>query len=322
MAALTWGKCVAEVVFFQNAGGNDIAQITQTFAVNGVDTDPTTVSCVITDPTGASTTHTYQGANPADITKVSTGVYQLSVGCTIVGLWSYVFIGTGNASDVQAGTFTVNPAATVNQFYTSVEEIKSRLGITDTNSDFELQTAVQAAARAIEGYCGRFFYQLTETRTFVPYNIWEQPIDDLVSITALNLDMDGDGTFEQAWVQNTDYNLAFGPYEFNQLSTGEQRPYTLVRVINNAGGGRFFPFIWPFSPLNRIQIIGTWGWPQVPFAVKQATMQVAAEIFKLKDAPFGLAGSSEFGVVRVPRQNPYVTKLLNPYIHPRRRVGI
>lgn len=200
--------------------------------------------------------------------------------------------------------------------------MKDRLNITDTVSDFQLQTAVQAAARAIEGYCGRYFFQLAETRTYVPYNIWEQPIDDLVSITALNVDYDGDGIFETAWVQNVDYELAFGPYEFNQNVTGEARPYTLVRVINAAGGGRFFPFIWPFSRLDRVQVIGTWGWPEVPFGIKQATVQVASEFFKLKDSPFGLAGTSEFGVVRVPKQNPYIMKLLTPYIHPRRRVGM
>ena len=148
---------MAEVVFFANPGGNDLALLTQTFIVSGVDTDPSTVSCVITDPTGVSTTHTDAGAAPADITQVSTGVYQLEVGCTITGLWGYVWVGTGNASDIQAGTFTVNPAATINQFYTSVEEVKDRLNITDTVSDFQLQTAVQAAARTIEGYCGRYF---------------------------------------------------------------------------------------------------------------------------------------------------------------------
>lgn len=313
---------MGEVVFFQNAGGNDLAQLTQTFLVNGVATDPNTISCVITDPTGVATTHTYQGAAPADITRTGTGVYTFTVGSTIVGLWGYVWIGTGNASDIQAGTFTVNPASTINQFYTSVEEVKDRLGITDTNSDFQLQTAVQAAARAVEGYTGRFFFQVTETRTFVPWTIWEQIIDDMVTITQLAVDNDGDGVFETIWTEGVDYELAFGPYEFNQYSTGEARPYTLIRVINSAGGGRFFPFIWPFAPLNRVQIMGTWGWPEVPFGIKQATMQVAAEFYKLKDSPFGLAGTSEFGVVRVPRQNPYIMKLLQPYIHPRRRVGV
>jgi hypothetical protein len=312
----------AAIVFFQNVAGNDLAQLIQTFAVSGVNTDPTLVSCVITDPTGTAVTHTFAGAAPADITKTAVGIYQLNVGCTLVGMWSYVWIGTGNASDVQAGTFTVQPTSNLHTFYTSVEELKSRLKITDTGDDFELQLAVQSAARAVEGYCGRFFYQVSDTRTFVPYNIYEQPLADLVSVSALNVDMDGDGIFEQPWTQGVDYQLAVGEWDFNTLATGEARPYTWARVINSVGGGRFFPFIWPFAPLNRIQVIGVFGWPSVPLAIKQATLQVASEIFKLKDAPFGLMGSSEFGVVRLPKQNPYVMKLLQPYINGRRRVGI
>lgn len=309
-------------MFFQDAAGDDIATLQNTFQVNAVNTDPTAVSCVVTDPAGNSVTHTYLGVAPADISKTGTGIYQLLVPSTIVGLWSYVWIGTGVASDIQAGTWTVNPASTIGQFYTSVEEMKDRLNITDTQSDFQLQTAVQAAARAIEGYTGRFFYQSTETRTFVPYSIWEQPIDDLVSLTSLKVDNNGFGVFDTTWVQGVDYQLAVGPYEFNQLATGELRPFTLVRVINSAGGGRFFPFIWPFARLDRVQVTGVFGWPQVPYGVKQAAMQIASEFFKLKDSPFGLAGVSEFGVVRVPRMNPYIAKTLQPYINPRRRVGV
>lgn len=309
-------------VFFQDAGGDDIATLQNTFQVNGVATDPTTVSCVITDPTGAATTHTFGGALPADITKISTGLYQLLIGCTIVGMWSFVWIGTGVASDIQPGTWTVNPAATINQFYTSVEEVKDRLNITDTQSDLQLTLAVQAAARSIESYCGRHFYQSVQTRTYMPYTLYELPIDDLVSVTSFAVDTTGTGVFDQTWTQNVDYELEVGPGEFNVQGSGEARPYTQVRAINASGGGKFFPFVWPFSRLDRVQIVGVWGWPSVPFGVKQAAIQVASEYFKLKDSPFGLAGTSEFGVVRVPKINPYVAKLLVHYISPKRAVGV
>jgi hypothetical protein len=39
---------------------------------------------------------------------------------------------------------------------------------------------------------------------------------------------------------------------------------------------------------------------------------LAEETFKLKDAPFGVAGFGDFGVVRV-RENPAVARLLAPY---------
>ena len=308
-------------VFFQNSGGNDIATLTKTFTVNGSVTDPTTVTCVITDPTGNQVSHTYNGVLPSDITRVSQGVYQLLVGSTIAGLWGYVWVGTGQASDVDAGTWPVQPSS-LNQFYTSVEELKDRLGITVTTADLSCQMAVQAAAKYVDRKCGRHFFQVTETRTFVPYSIWEQPLDDLVSVTQLAVDFNGTGVFDQVWVQGTDYELNFDGYEFNLLSDGEPRPYTRARVINFAGGGRFFPFVWPFSRLDRVQVQGTWGWPAVPLAVKQATLQLAADFFKLKDAPFGVAGSADWGLLRVPRQNPVIQELLAPYISPGRRVGV
>jgi hypothetical protein len=309
-------------VFFQTVGGEDVATLEMVFKVGNTPTDPTAVTCAITDPTGITVLHTFGGASPADITKASTGDYKLNIGSTIMGLWGYAWIGTGAASDVQGGTWTVGPASTLNQFYTSVEELKSRLKITDTNDDFELAAAVAAAADAIQGYTGRHFYQLTETRTYPPYDLYELPIDDLVSVSSFKTDQDGDGVFETVWTQNTDYQLAIAENDFNQMATGVPRPYTLVKAINASGGGKFFPFAYPFSHLDRIQITGVWGWPVVPQGVRQAALQTAAEIYKLKDSPFGLAGSSEFGVMRIPRQNPYITKLLNQYISGRRRVGV
>ncbi len=310
---------MAATVFFQ--GSNELAVLGNTFTVAGVNTDPTTVSCVITDPTGTAVTHTFAGASPADITKTSTGVYKLQIPCTITGLWGYVWTGTGAVSDVQAGTWPVNPVS-LHQFYTSVEEIKDRLGITDTASDLQLELAVMAAARAIEGMCGRFFYQVAETRTYKPYDIYELPVDDLVSVTTLKCDQDNDGVYEQTWTQGVDFQLVIGEDEFAVNASGESRPYSIVRAIS-AGGGKIFPFTWEFSRLDPIQITGVWGWPAVPYAVKMAAQQVAGELFKLKDSPFGIAGTSEFGTVRLPRAgNPYITRLLCPYINPRRKVGV
>jgi hypothetical protein len=314
---------VSSTIFFQNVGGNDIATLTKTFQVNGVNTDPTAVSCLVTDPTQTSVLHTYNGSAPADITKVGTGVYQLLIGNTIAGLWGFEWIGTGTASDVDVGTWTANPA-TVAQYYTSVEELKDRLQITSTVSDMSCQFAVQGAASVINRHCARHFYQITEARTFPVYSMWEQPLDDIATTSGIQLavDFDGDGTFEQNWTLGTDYQLVLDGYEFNVNSDGEPRPYTRARVINFAGGGRFFPFVWPFSRLDRVQVTATWGWPAVPFSVKQAALQVAAELFKLKDSPFGIVGAADWGLMRITRQNPVVADMLAPYRSSHRKVGV
>jgi hypothetical protein len=72
--------------------------------------------------------------------------------------------------------------------------------------------------------------------------------------------------------------------------------------------------------LDRIQITGVFGWPAVPAAVKQASLISAADLFRMKDAPFGVAGFGEFGAVKI-TANPKVMALLQRYISPK-RVGV
>jgi hypothetical protein len=305
---------------------NEIALISNTFLnTSGVPADPATVSCVITDPSDTSVTHTYAGASPADITKVSTGRYTLAVPCSpavagVDGLWGYEWIGTGLVSDVQPGTWRVLPANVSQLWYVGLEEMNDRLGITDTADSYAMQTAIATSAGWINEYCQRHFNRVTETRTFVPYGIYELDTDDIVPGTAiaLSVDYDGDGIYEQAWVQGTDYQLYFGKDRFNLNSTGIARPYEKIRVINS---GRTFPFLWPFAPLNRVQIATTWGWPQVPWQVAEANRILAADMFKMKDAPFGLAGSADLGVVRV-QSNPWLTELLSRFIKGTQKVGV
>lgn len=289
---------MSATVYF--AGPNEIATLTNVFKVSGTPTDPTTVTLTVTDPTGTQTTPTP--------THPSTGTYTASVACILDGLWSYKWEGTGTASDEVAGTWTVS-TATLNQFYISSEELKSRLCITDTADDFEVTLAVQAACRSIDEITGRYFWRGPDTRTFVPQSVYRQEVGDLVSVTSLKVDRDGDGVFEETWVQDTDYRLEVSPGRYNTASLGESWPYTGFVIL----GPKYIPVIWPWSHQDRIQLQGVYGWPAVPYAVKQATMIAAADLFKLKDAPFGVAGFGEFGAVRV-QANPRVMSLLRRYI--------
>lgn len=201
--------------------------------------------------------------------------------------------------------------------YCSVSDLKARLGITDTADDALVGTAVDGASRAVEEICGRYFWNGTDTRTYVPQSIFGQQLDDIVSVSSFQVDFDGDGVYEQTWVQGTDYVLTVSPGKYNTGTRGEQWPYTGFQVINTT---HYVPFMWPWSHQNRIQVTGTFGWPAIPSAVVQATLIAAADLFKLKDAPFGVAGFGEFGVVRV-QANPRVMQLLRRYITGQ-RVGV
>lgn len=307
---------MSATVFWEN--GAEFATLGNTFTVNGVPTDPTTAQLVVTDPQGGITTYSWPAGSPP-LTRLNPGVFQAlqPVGASD-GLWTYVWIGTGTASDVVAGTWRVFPT-NLGQFYTSAEELKSRLGIDDAEDDYEIALAVTAAARYINSRCGRFFWQITETRTFVPHGIWTAHIDDLVAVTAMTTDPNGDGTFPQTWTEGVDFQLAYGPDEYNAMATGEPRPFREVHVIG--GGSQFFPYYWPLTRADRIKIAGTWGWPAVPPAVTHASLILAADLFKLKDAPFGVQGFADFGVMRV-QAGSQVEYLLNSYIDPRRKVGV
>jgi hypothetical protein len=288
-------------VFYEHATA-ELATLTNTFSAGSpsVPTDPTTVSLTIVSPAGVSTTYTY-GA--AQITRTGTGVYTKDIACTEDGIWQYVWVGTGTASDVVVGTWSVFNTD-LQRNYCTLEELKSRLGIpaTDTQDDFELKLAVESASRWIEDHCDRQqFWRGTDTRTFTSCDPYAVDVDDLVSVTTLKTDSAGDGTFETTWAA-TDYQLR------PPNAAGKGRPYTQVAAV---GGTLTFPYLYEgqTARTDRVQIVGVFGWPALPAAVKQACLIVAAEHVKLKDAPFGVAGFGDFGAVRV-RQSPQAAALL------------
>jgi hypothetical protein len=293
-------------VFFSDV--NELATLTNVFKVSGVPTDPATVTLTITDPTGAVTT-------PTPV-HTGTGTYTANISCTITGIWTYLWEGTGTASDAIAGTWTVTTTA-LGQRYCSIEELKSRLAIPDTGDDFELQLAAESASREIDQICGRYFWQAADTRVYMPDSIYRQTTDDIVSVTSLKVDFDGDGTYETTWTQNVDYRLEAGIGQYNTTAKGEPWPYTGYTVLQ---ASKPIPFVWPWSNPTRIQIQGVFGWPAVPSAVKQATLIMASDLLRRKDAPFGVAGFSEFGVVRI-QQQPIILQLLRRYITPK-RIGV
>ena len=306
---------MSSTVFFADTSGNALAVLTNTFEVGGTPANPTAVSVVVTDPQGGQITYTYADAQ---ISRVSTGVYTINIGCLLDGLWSYVWIGTGAAADVVAGTWTVEPVD-VGHWYTSVAELKSRVGITDTTDDFECNLAVQAAAAWVEQFTGRFFWNETGVRTYRNTSIYDVSIDDLVSITGLATDTTGDGVYDTVWTSGQ-YQLEVTEHQYNQASKGEPWPYTKIQALG-VPGGNYLPYVWAWSHQDRVQVTGTFGWLTVPTLVRQASLQLSSDYLKLKDAPFGVAGFSEFGAVRV-RDNPQIASMLRRYVKPGVKVGV
>lgn len=187
--------------------------------------------------------------------------------------------------------------------YCTLPELKLRLGgVAGSSQDDDLQLAIDTASRAVEDHCERHFWSGTLTRTYRPASLWCVKVDDLVSVTSLKADSSGDGVFEDTW-QASDYQLL----PVNASTWSEARPYTEIRAV----GSRTFPLYYGVYRADRVEITGTFGWPTVPDAVKTATLILAVETYKLKDAPFGVQAYGDYGI-RV-RDNPRVMALLAPY---------
>ena len=110
--------------------------------------------------------------------------------------------------------------------YASIADLKGALGITSTTDDTVMRKILESASRAIDNYTNRFFYCKTQTRYFdggVPLFV-----DDLLSVTTLKTDEDGDATFENTFAA-TDYIL----YPLNKF------PKTGIQLSVNSDYGTF-----------------------------------------------------------------------------------
>ena len=271
-----------------------------------------TTAIVVTKPDGTAVTPAPTINNP------STGLYNAVVAVDQAGTWLYRWTATGAATTAEDGQFyaQVNAAANV---YTTLAEIKDALRIpqADTDLDSVFEAAILAVSREIDQHCQRHFYRITEPRTFTPTHRWCLKLgefNDLVSVTTLKTDATGDGTFETTW-QATDYQLLTTTGSPNVNAGPEPRPYGQVRAVGN----QVFPCSYSWygygigMRADRVEITGTWGWPTVPVDVREACKLLSVESGKLlREAPFGVAGFGEFGVVRV-RDNRKAMQYLAPY---------
>ena len=195
--------------------------------------------------------------------------------------------------------------------YATLAEFKSELGGQGSTHDSELEAALNAASRSIDGYTGwpHGFWQdsTVAVRTFRADSRYCCLIPEGISTTTgliVKLDDDGDGTFETTLTINTDFILE----PLNAAVNVPVWPYTEIVAVDNysfqSGYGR-----------PGVQVTAKFGWPAVPDDVEKACIVLAHDLFKMKDAPFGVAGIADMGVLRV-TQNKTVSMLLAPYRRP------
>ncbi len=174
--------------------------------------------------------------------------------------------------------------------------------VTDVTDDETLDAAISACSRWIDGYTSRRFFATTETRYYWPWEVGACGVDDLLSITTLKTDADGDRVWEQTWTAGTDYTL----YPSNAVANGQ--PYTKILVGRN--GSYSFPLA-----VDAVQIIGSYGYcTTTPIMVQEACLIQCARLFKRKDAPFGIVGTPDLGQLRtITKIDPDIEALLAVY---------
>lgn len=192
--------------------------------------------------------------------------------------------------------------------YATLAQIKAAAHISDNVDNDLLEMAIESASRQIDVACDRQFYQLgPSARVFVADSETVVNIDDAVSISAVAVDEDGNGSF--ASVAATEYQTE----PLNGRMAGMAWPITRLRAIQDHD--------WPtIGRQALVRVTATWGWPSVPTDIVQATIVQALRLWKRPDTPLGVAGFGDIGAIRLAAGlDPDVQQILEPY---RRHTGI
>jgi hypothetical protein len=269
----------------------------------------------------------YPGGPAADVTNLTITVTPLAgppvvLGPTAVGIthpatgvygyeWTPdadadlgVYVVTWNADGGLSASETVEVLASYGTLYATLAELKAILGgIDDTYDDDNLTRALGAASRGIDKWCKRRFYRddTATARVFSPISAKVAIVDDFWTTDDLVIATgDGDDTYATTWTA-ADRQLE----PLNGIVNGVPGwPYWLIRARNGSSytGGSVGGV--------TLQVTAKWGWAAVPVDVNQACLLLAEEIFKLKDAPFGVAGYGIDGAVMRVQNNPKIAAML------------
>ncbi len=188
--------------------------------------------------------------------------------------------------------------------YGDLAELKAKLEIAsdDDSRDGLLTKALAAASRGIDRACGRRFWLDAEPvqRTYNPHGrVVRKPdgelllVDDIGSETGLTVETGSGGAFTDVTGYETSPD--------NALLDGQP----IDGLLRLSG-------VWSASR-TRVRVTARFGWPAVPDDITEACLIQAARLFKRKDSPEGVMGSSEWGVVRLSRRDPDVWNLIEPY---------
>lgn len=164
-----------------------------------------------------------------------------------------------------------------------------------TSADDELlDIALLAASRSIDNFCGRVFYSDPA------------PVTRVVETAGRLLYRRGRGTLLLT-DDIADETITVSSGE-TALTSIEAYPSGAIARGLPATGILLTSGTWSYDA----DITARWGAPEVPSVVTQACLLQAGRLYRRKDSPEGMAGSPDWGLVRVPNMDPDVRALLAP----------
>jgi len=192
--------------------------------------------------------------------------------------------------------------------YVAAATLKAYMGLTVTANDPQVASAITSASREIDGHCRRRFYADATATARVYRRSTEHTvaIDDAIvgTISLVETDTGQDGT----WATTIAAADWIGEPLNGVGANGMAWPVTRLRSLG--------AITWPNDVTSArpcIRVTARWGWSAVPDPVAQAALILAAETYKLREAPFGVAGFDQYGAVRI-KTLPQVERLLAPFV--------
>lgn len=162
--------------------------------------------------------------------------------------------------------------------YATLDELKSAVGVSDTDDDSELQIALDASVDLIDNFCKRHFRTVDTndsgaktTRVFTAKSANLVIIADAAKIDSVEDRQTPTSSYET--VDADDYEAK--PAD----AAADSRPFTRIRRITGW---------WPEGS-DGVRVTAWFGWPSTPSAIKQATLLQATRFARRREAPLGIS---------------------------------
>jgi hypothetical protein len=185
------------------------------------------------------------------------------------------------------------------------------MSISDNTDNDLLEDLIESASRSIDRMANRRFYldATASARLYRAYSDIFVYVDDIgtTSNLAVALDINGNGTYTKTLTLNQDYIL--DPLTASSLG----RPFTQLTMVSNTETWPIFPGLTQNGLRPGVQVTARWGWPSVPDDINMACLILTADLYKRKDAPGGILGLGDLGVVRMSPIGRDVTAMVRAY---------